>query len=341
MINAGKLNITNVLAEIAYRRMLHMIKRRPLDINLETITMCPHKCIFCCNRIYKREYKVMDNTLFESIVKQYCRMGGGTIGIGSMQSDFFSDPLLMDRMQIINKYKKKLWLYSTTPLISCKKYNDEDLLYILRQFDYLQVSALGFDRESYWTMSGIDKFEAFEEQIRRVKKIIDDNSLKIRIGIHFRTCDREKLRISKFYREMNRKFYIEEVRDSFFSWFGTISQGDLPKGSRLKIICNSNRKANCVVPNATLAVEADGKVVGCGCIDWLEKYVIGDCRKESLEEIWRGIKALKFRYAFQRGKLPSICKECGLYAPIDKCMKKVSLLTYKSSDGVYYLQEIK
>ena len=55
---------------------------------------------------------------------------------------------------------------------------------------------------------------------------------------------------------------------------------------------------NCVVPNATLAIQANGKAVGCGCIDWLEKYVIGDTNKNTLKEIWTSPKAIKFRNAF-------------------------------------------
>ncbi|MBD5476917.1 MAG: hypothetical protein HDR17_13220 [Lachnospiraceae bacterium] len=82
---------------------------------------------------------------------------------------------------------------------------------------------------------------------------------------------------------------------------------------------------------------ADGKVLGCGCIDWLGKYVIGDCRSNTLIEIWRSPRAIAFRNAFMRGKLPSICKECGLYLLLN-CMKNKKFLHYKLTDGLYYLK---
>lgn len=113
------------------------------------------------------------------------------------------------------------------------------------------------------------------------------------------------------------------------------------KGAKLILKYNDGKRINCVVPNATLSVQATGKVVGCGCIDWLEKYIIGDVRKNTLKEIWRGTKAIKFRNAFVRGKLPSICKECALYRPIDECMKDIGLLCYKPQDGLYYLAKRK
>lgn len=329
--------MAEILDKMAYYHMLHIMKKRPLDINIETVTMCPLKCVFCCNRLYHKEYTVMDNELFENILKQYCSMGGGAISIGAMQSDFLSDPLLMDRMKIVKKYKKKLWLYSTTPLVSCKRYSDKELTYILRLFDFLQISVEGYNKESYQNMAGINGYDIFIEQLRRVKKIIDDNSLTVKIALYFRTNDKKALMRSKLYKELSRKFDIEEVRDTFFSWFGTIKKEDIPKGARLILIYNQGKKVNCVVPNASLAVQANGKVVGCGCVDWLEKYVIGDCRKDGLKEIWKSPKSVKFRNAFQKGKLPSICQECGLYTPIDACIKDRKLLIYKPTDGLYYL----
>lgn len=330
--------MARILDEIAYLHMHNIIKNRPLDIKFETVTTCPLKCVFCCNRLYRREYTVMDNELFEKIIKQYCdAWGGGTLSIGSMQSDFLADPLLIERMRIIKKYKKKLWVYSTTPLISCRKYSDKELLYILCLFDYLQISVEGHNETTYERMTGVNGFHIFKEQLSRIKRIIDENSLAIKIELCCRTYNKGELIHSDFYKEISSMFYVGNVKDSFFSWFGSIKKEDLPKGARLVTKYNDMQIKNCVVPNTTLAVQADGKVVGCGCIDWLEKYIIGDCRKNTLEEIWKGPKAIKFKKAFQNGKLPSICKECGLYSPIDICMKDKNLIHYKPSDGLFYL----
>ena len=316
---------------------MHIIERRPLDINIETTNKCPLKCVFCCNRVYQREPIVMDNTLFEGIIKQYYDIGGGCLGLSSMQSDFLADPLLIDRIRIIKKYKRKLWVYSTTPLISCKKYNDKELTYILRLFDYLQISIEGHDEESYQTMTGINGFGIMKEQLERVKRIIDDNSLKIKVDLYFRTYKKSELLKSELYSELSRMFNVSEVRNTFFSWFGTIKKDELPKGARILYMRNEAKRDNCVVPNTSLAVMADGKVVGCGCIDWLEKYIIGDCRKKTLIEIWRSPKAVAFRNAFAAGRIPSICIECGLYAPVYS-MRNRKFLNYKPTDGLYYLK---
>ena len=69
--------VVGILEEIAYLHIHNIIKLRPLDINIETINVCPLQCIFCCNRIYKRKYTIMENTLFENIVRQYFQLEGG------------------------------------------------------------------------------------------------------------------------------------------------------------------------------------------------------------------------------------------------------------------------
>lgn len=330
--------VEKILKEIAYVHMMRIIKKRPLDINIETVNFCPVKCVFCCNRLYKKEYTVMDNMLFEKIIAEYCSMGGGTIAIGSMQSDLFSDPLFLDRMKIIKKYKKHLWLYSTSTLITCKKYSDKELVYILGLFDYLQISIEGYNRETYQKIAGIDGFDILKEQLKRVKRLIKSNSLSVKIEVYFRTYDKAGLLRSDFYKEVRHMFYIQEVKDTFFSRCGVIEEKDLPQGAKIGYSYNQGKRINCIIPNATLSVQANGKALGCACIDWLEKYPIGDCKKNTLAEIWKSEKAVKFRNAFERGKLPPICKECGLYLPMNTCLKSKKLLWYKSINGLYFLR---
>lgn len=321
----------------AYLYMKNYIRIRPLDINVETVSFCPMKCVFCCNRLYKRDYIVMNIGLFEKIVREYVAIGGGTIGIGSMQSDFLSDPLLMERIKVLKKYKNKLWIHSTTPLISCKKYSDKQLIEILKAFSCLEISVEGYDRDSYKMMAGVDAFDIFKEQLYRVKRLIDSKSLSINIKLLFRTADKNELKKSEFYKEIRKMFPVKEIRTSFFDWFGSIKKEDLPVGTQLIKYKNVGKRVDCIVPCATLAIQASGKVVGCGCIDWLEQYVIGDCTKNSLRRIWHSSKARNFRYAFSKGKVPTICKECGLYTSSEESLKNRKFLGYTSQRGLYYL----
>ena len=322
----------------AFDHMLKYLSERPLDINVETSTICPMSCKFCCNRLYKREINVMSIDTFRSVVKEYVEtMGGGTIGIGSMQSDFLSDPLILERMEIIKEYKTSLWVHSTTPLIAAAKFSDDELLTIIANMDFLEVSVEGHDSESYKEMCGVDGFETLIKQLYRVKNLVVQNNIKIDIAVAFRTYDKNKLINSKSYKDLTSIFREGNTLDEFFSWFGSIKESDLPKGAKLKTQNNDDKTIDCVVPYATLAIQTNGNVVGCGCIDWLESNVIGNINESSLLDIWLSDKARAFRNAFsnRNGKLPQICKECGLYTPIT-CFKRAALRDYESKDGLYY-----
>lgn len=153
----------------------------------------------------------------------------------------------------------------------------------------------GYDEESYFAMGGVKGFQTFKEELYRINRLINENQLKVKVELSFRTYDVRALERSKFYRETKKIFPVKEVRNSFFSWFGSIKKEELPQGAYLKCSNNSKKEKDCMVPNATLAVQSSGKVIGCGCIDWLEQYVIGDCNKNNLKEIWQGKKARDFR----------------------------------------------
>ncbi|MCR4745693.1 MAG: hypothetical protein K5894_10760, partial [Lachnospiraceae bacterium] len=129
-----------------YQRLLGLIEQRPFHMNVETSNYCPMKCIFCPNRLLTREPSVMPVDIFEKIICQYIEdFSGGALGIGSMQSDFLSDPFLMERVRFLSEKKSDLWIYSTTPLLSMAKYSDEEVLEIIRIFDFLEISAHGYD----------------------------------------------------------------------------------------------------------------------------------------------------------------------------------------------------
>ena len=323
---------------IAYGKIMHLLRKRPLDINIETYAFCPMKCVFCCNRKYDRKHSLMSIRLFEKIVKEYCNLfGGGALGIGAMQSEFLSDPLLLERIKVLKRYKKKLYVYSTTPLITCAKYTDKELLDILKVFDYLEISVEGHNKETYFKMSGINGFSTLENQLNRVERLLSENRLNCYLKFAFRTYDKKELISSRFYKDIVLQHRNNiDIKDRFFTWFGSIKKEDLLPGANLIIKENTKERKNCAVPYATLAVQADGKVIGCGCIDWLEKYVIGDCRKQTLDNIWRSEKAWEFRNAFRKRNLPSICKECGLYVSSLDAFAQKKLRNYKPIEGVYY-----
>ena len=322
-----------------HRHMNLIVKKRPLDINIETTNFCPLKCVFCPNRKIKRKKETMSLKLFEKICEDYYSIGGGAIGISSMQSDIFSDELLFERLNILKKYSDKFYVYTTTNIVSSAKLSDEQIKNFLEVFDYLVISLGGVEKEEYKIMYGVDAFDIVKQQIERFHKIIKENNLKIRIDLAIRTYQPEKIIHKKEFEELNSLFPIKDVKSEFFSWYSHINQEDLPNGSKLLLLNNTEKTKDCVVPFATLSINSNGKIIGCGCIDWEEKFIIGDTNTQNLIEIWQSDLAISFRKAFSFKKIPSICSECGLYIEKDKCFSNLNLDNYQVTDGLYYNKE--
>lgn len=254
-----------------------------------------------------------------------------------MQSDCFADPFIEKRFHIIADYKEFLWVHTTTPLITAARLPDERLLHILSNLDFLEISVGGYDQESYLNLCGVNAFDVLMVQLRRIKKIIQEYHLHIDVAMAFRTYDKDKLVSSNTYKELTTMFRDGGIIDNFFSWFGSIKLSDLPAGAKLRVSDNSIKVEDCVVPNATLAIQANGNVVGCGCIDWLNSVIIGNVHTTPLLDIWNSSEAVAFRKAFSsKHSIPAICQECGLYSSV-AIFRNTCFKNYNSRQGLYYV----
>ncbi len=278
----------------------------------------------------------MDMDLFEKIVADYASIGGGYLGLSSMQSDLFSDKMLFDRLDFLQEFDN-IVPYTTTFVAGAAKYTDEQLLKFLTQVKYIQVSLGGVDKDSYKSMYGINAFDTVKQQLDRIARLIGEEKLDTLIGLYFRTANKEAIEKSEFVRDLPKCFYISEIRDTFFTWNGIIEASDLPDGATLSPLDNTGKKVDCSVSWASLSSNVDGTVVGCGCVDWNSKHVVGDLKTHSITEIWNSEAAKSFRAGFSEGKIPEICKECSLYTPLDKAFSRPALANYQPTDGVYYL----
>jgi radical SAM protein with 4Fe4S-binding SPASM domain len=263
--------------------------------------------------------------------------GGGAIGLSSMQSDVFADNLLMQRLNYLKKYKDKFWLYTTTNLVGAKKLSDHEMAAFLEALSYIEVSLGGPDRDDYRKMFGVDALESVLEQLSRVSRIVKSRNLKTRVDVAIRTNDSEKFLNSKLYKDLSKDTIIKisAVKDKFFSWGGLVSQDHLPEGATL-MEPNNDFQTDCAVPWASLSINVDGTVVGCGCVDWNARHVVGNVFSQSIAEVWNSKEAKEFRTSFSRNAIPDLCQKCAFYSSIDSEFGRRRLRNYKPIDGLYY-----
>lgn len=329
--------VVNCLARpIVLRHMMAIANARPIEINIETTTICPSRCVFCPNSKAPRSKAVMDMALFLNICEDYYGIGGGPVGISSMQSDIFSDTLLMERLEILQKFKDRFILHTATMLTGAAKLSDSELTVFLETFDCLDISMGGLNKEDYILMYGINAFDVVITQLSRIEEITNNNGMSIELALNFRTNTPEKILGSELLSRLRKTFIIREIRTDYFSWGGMITPSDLPAGATLQMADNSLIRKDCVVPWATLCVNADGSVVGCGCVDWEARHIIGDMNRQTINEIWSGQQAIEFRTSFSRQRIPPLCRDCSLYANIEHAFGRIGLINYKPQYGCYH-----
>ena len=322
----------------AFEHMKSIVNERPLDINIETTNFCPIQCVFCPNRKIKRAKKFMEMGLFLKICREFYDMGGGAVGISSMQSDIFSDDLLLHRLQEIKKYKSVLYLYTTTNLVGASKYSDQELEWFLGQFAFLEISIGGLTRDDYKMMFGVDAFEVVKEQLFRIARMVKQKNIPIKLELCIRTNSINKLMKNALLDKLKQSYAITNVRSHFFTWGGLITQDDLPSGAKIKTVDNSFNQKNCVIPWTTLAVNVDGLVIGCGCVDWEARHIVGDMNTQNMKEVWNGKMANLFRNSFSNNMISDLCRNCSHYTELDKSLSNRSLLNYSPLQGLYNKQ---
>lgn len=274
--------------------------------------------------------------LFEKICEDYYALGGGPVGVSAMQSDIFSDNLLMERLALLRKFKDRFILHTSTMLTGAAKLSDRELIGFLETFDCLDISIGGLSKEDYSLMYGINAFDTVIAQLFRIEEIVSRNNLTGKLALNFRTNDPGKISGNELLTRLGQTYIIQEIRHEFFSWGGMITQADLPAGTSLLKADNSTIRKDCVVPWATLCVTVDGSVVGCGCVDWEARHVIGDLKRQTIKEIWSGRQNEEFRTSFSRQKIPDLCRDCSLYTNIEHAFGRIGLINYTPQDGCYH-----
>lgn len=328
--------INCLVRPLVLRHMMDIVHARPVEINIETTTICPSRCVFCPNSKAPRSKAVMDMGLFTGICEDYYGIGGGPVGVSSMQSDIFSDSLLMERLKLLQKFKDRFILHAATMLTGAAKLSDSELTTFLETFDCLDISLGGLSKEDYILMYGINAFDVVLTQLFRIEEITKRYDMAIELALNFRTNAPEKIFGSELLSRLRKTYIIREIRTDYFSWGGMITQSDLPAGATLQIADNSLARKDCVVPWATLCVNVDGSVIGCGCVDWEARHIIGDMNRQTINEIWSGQQAIEFRTSFSRQRIPALCRDCPLYSDIEHAFGRIGLINYKPQDGCYH-----
>jgi radical SAM protein with 4Fe4S-binding SPASM domain len=178
--------------------------------------------------------------------------------------------------------------------------------------DRMNVSLEGISREQYAEHAKVDiDFERLVDNIRWLHAHRGDCEVTIKVPGNYLTAD-DKTRFFEMFGDYCDRIFVEELAP-IWPGFDVEKRAGVETQDRTGQYRQSlEEKDVCTYIFYAMAVNADGTVSAC-CPDWDQKLVVGDLKRESLQEIWNSPALHELRLQHLRGARRDnpLCKACG------------------------------
>ncbi len=299
--------VNNRIYDSLYERKIkkeirNLSKKYPLGLDIGITNACNSNCIMCPHSRLK-EIGTMDMKLYKKIINNCLKLK-----IKAVSLSFFGEALI-DRTLIEKiKYAKKkgmiVGFYSNGSLMN----SDWAKKLIESRLDSITISFDGYSKETYEKIRRGLKFKVVKSNILgliNLKKKFNSKSPKVNLVLV--ELEENKNEIKDFYNEWEEK--VDSINIiNMRNWANDLKK----KGTKGSF--HFNRKARrkpCSLIWQKMTVDWNGDVVLC-CDDWNHSTILGNLKKQTIEEVWRGEKLGKIRKAHitrEFHKVP-ICSGC-------------------------------
>lgn len=259
-------------------------------IEIETFSYCNRKCWFCPNSIIDRHSNniEMDENVYLHILEQLQMIGFE----GKLSFSRYNEPL--SQKELILKRIKQAREFCPRAVLATNTNGD----YLTR--DYInELSKAGLDYLNIQCY--LAKDELFDIELMEKKFELISERIGLQYEIIRKRSDRIEVEFTHPYMTI-----VARARD--------FTQNGCTRGDSLETIEKKKRQYGCLIPYTSVYIDYNGKLVPCCNIrsdfDAHKPYILGDCTKESLEEIFNNKKYLNFRKRVKVGPCVPICKNC-------------------------------
>ena len=273
-------------------------------VSIETHTLCNQGCYFCPVSLARRETYFMPDELYEKIVSQLKPYRESIEGVSTIQ---YNEPTLDRRFLRQIEILKEAGLPAAV-ISNGTGLNPEiiDSLMAMGGVRYLSINLSTIDPERYAVERGSRLLDRVLKNLHYMKDFQLGREMDITVlGVGDERHHRD-------YEEISAEFGGSCFDVRYFEIMNRA--GNLPIGlgpdADEAALCGCEQTGS--RPLQWLHVTAQGRCVFC-CQDYYENYVVGDFRKQSLEEILGGDKmALLRRWSYGIEKAPPhfICRKC-------------------------------
>jgi len=292
----------NKLYDHKIRNSIRKLERKsPLGIDIGVTNACNSDCIMCPHSKLKK-IGTMNMNLYKKIIDNCARLK-----IKNITLSFFGEPLLDKTLIEKIKYAKKKNLivafYSNASLLTEKW--AEDLIKL--GLDSITISFDSYTKNTYEKIRKGLKFDVVKKNILNLIKIRKNFEKKDpKINLVLVELDENKNEIDKFYEEWKRK--VDSINIiNLRNWAGEVSQ----KSKKSFHNKEGLKRFPCSLIWQKMVVDWNGEVVLC-CDDWNHSAIIGNLKKQTIEEVWKGEKLRRIREAHIKREFKDtpLCAKC-------------------------------
>jgi len=288
---------------------------------IEISGICNLKCASCpYSQRNKNLNSFMEMSLFCKIIddlKKIKKKSGFVISLNQFGEETLH-PQYLKFLDIISDNKFKLLVSSNST-----KFNEN----ISRKFiemgkdnliDKLQLSLYGVDEESYAKQTGVHLFHRAYENIRKFVDLYDISNSTFDVELKIIVTKTNSTLISKD--KFTKLFNLTEGSNmriryrKAFNWLGTVDENK----TVFPLYCNKIA--------SEMAIFSNGDVSYC-CFNCFHHPILGNVKDNTLEEIWNGKAAMKYRSLWFDGckKDVPLCNTCDRKGPHPKKDQLVKL----------------
>lgn len=291
------------------------------EIRIEPTNYCNSKCVMCPREKLTRTKGVMDFQLFKDIIDNTIGYGITNVFLGGY-GETLMDPHIIKRVEYVKKYNLFANFISNGALMDTKM--AEGLLNA--GLDEVRFSFYGSSKEIYET---VHKGLNFETTRRNIEGLIN-----LRERLNKKTPE-----VYVFFLILEQNSY--QIEDFKKMWEGTVDAVEVWRphnfGDGREYRGLNEMRESCGRPQrGPIQVQWDGTLIPC-CWDYNGCMVLGDLKKNTLEQILKGEAYNNIRDAHNKGdfkKFP-FCDKC------DQLNKKKDALVYSTRHNLPVEEAVK
>ena len=282
----------------------------PPVIRIGPTNRCTARCFYCPREyIHDKGSGYMEWEMYKSIVDQ-AKIGGAD----KISFALFGEPLLHPRIIDMLAYAKRAGLkigLSTNGIILTKSLADKIIDLKLETFE---CSMDGYTRKEFMAGKQVDKYEQAKNNLLYLFKRAEEQKSQTVYNVHFvdigHVSLKNKIRFIKYWSKKLERlksmtgFYYEP-----HNWAGTRDYLRKQMNFFDRILTKISFKKPCMYIKG-ININYNGDVYVC-TNDPTEKAIIGNIKRNSIEEIYNGEKREKFLKENEQGAFQDVnCNIC-------------------------------